>query len=438
MGNPVDAGIYMARVVLDAANRGPIWAWVGLAASVVATILGFRIIDLVRHKGRTKDQDERSKKLADRLTILVAAIVIVAAATGMWRFFGEVMHIDSTWARLPVFAVFELTLVVCGIRARYTLRQTIKLAEADSTIKPTTGIDGKAMWVFAALQGLFTALDSRTPLEGGARFVLPIAAAWLVERGLTPERRKAGTAGKPWWQQVNWRITPERIFVRLALAEASGRGVGEVDRERRIARLANLRVRVYLLDEQGGRWAQARARRAKHRLAKQVRLANEHLGLATDRELWTKLQQNLATNYAFMDGTSPDAVAKLVPWTARPIGRPSDRTNVMDQDQPADPPQPKPTREPKPTKPTTGLSLVWSPRVVEMANEIGLAYPDQAPSRKDVLEDPRFKGRKGWSSANYVGQALKCLAGERNAPTKTNDDFDDDKEDGRDPIAVTG
>jgi hypothetical protein len=257
---------------------------------------------VIKWAGTRPTTGSRGQRLEGLLTLIAAGIATGVAGTGMWRFFGDVLHIDNVVLRGALFAFLEIALLTEALRARRNLLDDIdRQAE-----RPTTGVDGKAVWVFAAMSGVLASLDARSVAEAVARLAAPLVAAWLWERGLASHRRQASTSRK-----VAWRLTPERILVKLGLAEATGRGVAEVDAARRIARLGRTAVRFHTTP------IDTRARRrAANRLRRQMELANEHLNLASDPAVRNLVRAHLAVLYQAEIGTSPDAVKDLSAWSA--------------------------------------------------------------------------------------------------------------------------
>ncbi|SEN87025.1 hypothetical protein SAMN05660976_08502, partial [Nonomuraea pusilla] len=98
-------------------------------------------------------------------------------------------------------------------------------------------------------------------------------AAWLWERGMAIERHRIRGTGR-----IHWRLTPERVLVRLGLAEATDRTAGEVDRQRRITRVALAALKV---DDQQAAKPRRRAKALAH-FRSRIAQAVEHAQLATD------------------------------------------------------------------------------------------------------------------------------------------------------------
>ena len=313
------------------ANAAPL----GATGGAVVLVL-WLLVRLTRRRRGAEAPRIRGRAFENVLTLAAAGIATAVAAVGMWRFFGDVLHIDSIWLRAALFAFLEISLFVSAIRARRNLLDDLELitgrrraaeqAVADATDeaerkvattalarttaeRASTGVDGIAVWGLAALSGVFAAMDARSFAEAVFRVAAPLVAAWLWERGLAAERRRhRGTS------RINWKLTPERVLVKLGMAEPTGRGVGEVDAARRKARLARQAYRLHMLIA-----ARARPRRivvATRRLQREVEQANEHIGLASDPSVRADVRVHLAVLYQAVTGTAPSAVADLSAWSA--------------------------------------------------------------------------------------------------------------------------
>ncbi len=250
------------------------------------------------------------------LTFIAAMLATAVAAVGMWRFFGDVLHLTNPYLRGGLFAFLEIALFVEAIRARRNLLEDLAAlrAEGEDSRRASTGVDGKAVWAIAALSGVFSALDGRSTGEQIFRLVAPLVAAWLWERGLAVHRRRA--RGVRLFRGVEWGGAVDRVLIRLRLLRVAERSATQVERARRIARLAALRHRVEeLRNSRAFGWRIGRAtRRFKKALAK----ANEEFGFAEDEALRAALQLNLAVLYRSVEGTGPAAVARLLPWGETP------------------------------------------------------------------------------------------------------------------------
>src|ERR1039457_5985098 len=210
------------------------------------------------------------------LALVGAGIATAVAMTGMWKFFGVVLHFDGPLRGL-LFAFIELSVITSAVRAKRNMREI-----------QTAGIDGAAMWALTGLSAVLSSLAARSAAEAVFRLSAPLVAAWLWHRGLALEKRR--TTGRV----IHWRVTTERVLVRLGLAEPTGRDIGDVAADRRLTQLARAAARLRVRRADGAwSWRQAWARR-------RLRAAMEH-----------------AVEHAALSGA--DALAKLdppAPWEA--------------------------------------------------------------------------------------------------------------------------
>ncbi|MFD8558220.1 hypothetical protein ACFV1N_13145 [Streptosporangium canum] len=205
------------------------------------------------------------RPVEDTLTVIAAGIATVVSASGMWQFFERIMPgVDWPW-RLIMFAFIEVAVITSAVRAKRSMKA-----------KYSAGVDGIAVWTLTSLSAVLSAMEAASLPEGVFRLAAPLVAAWLWERGMAIERHRiTGLAG------IHWRITPERILVRLGLAEAKDRTASEVDIHRRLTRVALAAKRVHQLAEAG-----ASKRRIKAAITKRDRAldrAVEHTDLARDK-----------------------------------------------------------------------------------------------------------------------------------------------------------
>ncbi|HEY9524857.1 MAG TPA: hypothetical protein VIR33_16590, partial [Thermopolyspora sp.] len=147
-----------------------------------------------------------SRPSEDILTIVAASIATGVSAQGMWRFSGDVLGFDGP-LRLLLFAFIEVAVITSAVRARRNMRENY-----------SAGIDGIAVWALTSLSAVLSSMDARSPAEALFRLAAPLVAAWLWERGMAIERHRI--TGR---SRIHWRLTPERMLVRLGLAEVSDR-----------------------------------------------------------------------------------------------------------------------------------------------------------------------------------------------------------------------
>lgn len=258
-----------------------VWTIVGACSLIVTWFTARALTDGLRHavsalRGRKrngKDADRKPTEVEDLLTWVMAGIATAVSASGMWKFAGDVLHLEGFW-RVLFFAFIEGAIIISALRARRSMRENY-----------TAGLDGIAVWVLAALTATLASLDTASAGEVVFRLAAPLVTAWLWERGMRLERRKLrGLSG------INWRLTPERVLVRLGLAEATDRTASQVDAHRRLTRVALAAKRVHLLRAANG--SERKIRKAAARLDKRMDQAVEHTGLARDdRMKWSLLDQ---------------------------------------------------------------------------------------------------------------------------------------------------
>lgn len=271
--------------------------------TTLAILAGLGLLLAIARRTRRMKEHRLTLLLANILTIAAASLATMVSASGMWKFFTDVL--GPSPLRVVFFAYIEIALFASALLARARL-----LREPE---KGSTGVDGVAVWVLAGLTASLSALDADSFREVCLRLVAPLVAAWMWERALAAERsvRLGRTA-----TGIHWAVTLERIFVWLRLAEAQGRDVSEVDRARRRARLGRARLNLHLLQnkEKAAAW---RLRRAYNKVVRQAMQAAEHIGLADFPEAANErdaIQMYMATLYGFVGATSPDAVAHLNAW----------------------------------------------------------------------------------------------------------------------------
>jgi hypothetical protein len=143
------------------------------------------------------------------------------------------------------------------------------------------------------------------------RMSAPLAAAWLWHRGLALKRKRQRGGARV----IHWRITPERVLVRLGLADPSGRSTGEVAAQHRLTVLARAAQRVRVLAATNGKAPVWRVRRAERHLAAAMTGAVEFAGLASDPARQEDLLAQLGALYRARSLAELDAPA---PWDAAP------------------------------------------------------------------------------------------------------------------------
>ncbi|MEZ0075419.1 hypothetical protein [Planotetraspora sp. GP83] len=237
----------------------------------------------------------------DILTIVAASIATGVSAQGMWRFSGDVLGFDGP-LRLLLFAFIEVAVITSAVRARRNMRENY-----------SAGIDGIAVWALTGLSAVLSSMDARSVAEALFRLAAPLVAAWLWERGMAIERHRiTGRA------RINWRLTPERVLVRVGLAEASDRTASEVDAHRRLTRVALAAKKARALREAGAPDRKMRAALAQ--LDRAMDRAVEYTGLAIDEKRQEALLSQIGALYntsALIDLSPP------VPWAPEPPAPPA-------------------------------------------------------------------------------------------------------------------
>ncbi|WP_327091662.1 hypothetical protein OIE66_13830 [Nonomuraea sp. NBC_01738] len=232
------------------------------------------------------------RPIEDILTIVAASIATGVSAQGMWRFSGDVLGLDGP-LRLLLFAFIEVAIITSAVRARRNMRENY-----------SAGIDGIAVWALTCLTAVLSSMDARSLPEAVFRLAAPLVAAWLWERGMAIERHRIRGTGR-----INWRLTPERLLVRMGLAEVSDRTASEVDAHRRLTRVALAAKRAKALREGGG--SERKVRLALAKLDKAMDQAVEHTGLAVDPSRQEALLAQIAALYNTSKLVDADP---RVPW----------------------------------------------------------------------------------------------------------------------------
>ncbi|MEW9554273.1 hypothetical protein [Nonomuraea sp. NPDC050783] len=263
------------------------------------------------------------RPIEDVLTIVAASIATGVSAQGMWRFSGDVLGLDGP-LRLLLFAFIEVAIITSAVRARRNMRENF-----------SAGIDGIAVWALTCLTAVLSSMDARSLPEAVFRLAAPLVAAWLWERGMAIERHRIRGTGR-----INWRLTPERLLVRLGLAEVSDRTASEVDAHRRLTRVALAAKKAKALREAGA--PERKMRAALARLDKAMDQAVEHTGLAVDPARQEALLAQIAALY---NTTALIDADPRVPWEhdaeqhpvpARPALPPALAELVDDEDEDAE------------------------------------------------------------------------------------------------------
>ncbi|MEU6789980.1 hypothetical protein ABZ912_63310 [Nonomuraea angiospora] len=261
------------------AEAHPVTAAVIGLLGLVGLVLAVRIVRTVKRLiGKAWRTYVAPRPVEDVLTVVAASIATGVSAQGMWRFSGDVLGLDGL-LRVLLFAFVEVAIVTSAVRARRNMRENF-----------AAGLDGIAVWALTCLTAVLSSMDAQTLPEAVFRLAAPLVAAWLWERGMAIERHRIRGTGR-----INWRITPERVLVRIGLAETKDRTAQEVDAHRRLTRVALAAKRAKMLRESGASERKLRAALAK--LDKAMDAAVEHTSLAVDQERQETLLSQIAALY---------------------------------------------------------------------------------------------------------------------------------------------
>lgn len=268
---------------IELVEQHPVATTVAVAVSILLLLLVIAVTRRVVRSAarlRTRVGDE------NLLTRLTAAIATGVAAQGMWAFFDTLLI--PVWLRVLFFAFLELMVVASAIRARSSMRDG-----------HGTGVDGVAMWALTCLSAILSATHAGSVGEVLFRLAAPLVAAWGWERSMALERRRrTGSTG------IHWRLTPERVLIRLGLADPTDRSASEVDAHRRLLRLAIAAKRARAAGWPRRRWTLRRLDRA-------MEGAVEYGGLGTDPDSRDML---VATLGALVNASDLLQLRPTAPW----------------------------------------------------------------------------------------------------------------------------
>ncbi|GGL27908.1 hypothetical protein GCM10014719_31770 [Planomonospora parontospora subsp. antibiotica] len=296
-------------------SERPLATAVICTAALIVLALGYFVLRAVsRVAARLFQRYVAPRPVEDVLTIVAASIATGVSAQGMWRFSGDVLGFDGP-LRLLLFAFIEVAVITSAVRARRNMRENF-----------SAGIDGVAVWALTCLTAVLSSMDARSVAEAVFRLAAPLVAAWLWERGMAIERHRISGRSR-----IHWRLTPERMLVRIGLAEVSDRTASEVDAHRRLTRVALAAKKARALREAGASDRKMRAALAK--LDREMDRAVEHTGLAVDEARQEALLSQIGALYntsALIDLSPP------VPWAPEPVSpalpAPGPRATVLVDD----------------------------------------------------------------------------------------------------------
>jgi hypothetical protein len=243
-------------------------AMVLLILAVLATRRAFRAFGRLR--ARVGDDH--------LLTLVAGGIGTCVAGQGMWAYFTDTVK-AAVWLRILMFAFIEVMVISSAIRARRSMRAG-----------HGTGVDGVAMWVLTCLSAVLASTHAASFGELLLRLSAPLVAAFGWERTD--------------WRRINWRLSPERVLIRLGLADPTDRTASEVDAHRRLLRLAIATKRARTAGWPRRWWTLRRLDRA-------MEGAVEYGGLGTDPDSRDTL---VATLGALVNASDLLVLRPPAPW----------------------------------------------------------------------------------------------------------------------------
>lgn len=295
------------------------WSYIGAGLAALLTLVLLLLATLlVRNAVRVAGRERRISGLINVAGLLATSV----QATGMWKFFGTTMGLPGGF-RVVLFGFMEIALLACALRAR----DNVERGE-------DAGIDWFLVVALALASGVMSSTDAASVQEVLMRVLVSVVVALLWTRDLMAAKRKARANGARRSGPVRWRITPERIFVALRLADAVDTTVQGVEAGRRVSRY--LRATDRAARSWRRPWSpEARAYRARMRLTTHALMHGDPTGV----------HEQLA------DSAFNDALKRLgIDAPQTPQERPV--LNVLSSFTRPFPPQDKPFSEPVNTLPS--------------------------------------------------------------------------------------
>lgn len=264
--------------------------------------------------GATGASLRRWRATSTFLTVVAAAIATATAVNGMWHVFGDALGLDGP-ARVVLVGFLEIALMTSAIRSRVAILEH----------RPAGG-DAAAVWVLALASAGLSAADADTPLARALRFIVPLVAAWMWDRTLAADRRRAhqtrGDQPQTDTESIAWRWTPRRLAVAAGLADPTRRESTDIDHARRLARLTRARIRLAVLTQPLPRGLNTLTLRPIRRAIAAARLqrhalgAVEHLHLGTDPTITATITTTVAAVVGLAEATEPGILRATAtnPW----------------------------------------------------------------------------------------------------------------------------
>lgn len=236
-----------------------------LVVGGVAVLIVLALVVLVAMRLRGKDRSVRVRGLVAVGTLMATMV----QASGMWHFFGNVMHMSLAY-KIVMFPFLEILILAFGLKALE------KAEEAGNWL-----IYATMLWILAISSGGMSASDSSGYREGLFRLLVAvvIAVLWtldLLDLWLKARKKKAEEDGRP-LEKVRWRFTPRELGIRLGLAAADDSTLSDLDANRHFERYLRVSDKLRILKEHNAKETSihriaAREAKAKARLQRHARL----------------------------------------------------------------------------------------------------------------------------------------------------------------------
>lgn len=236
-----------------------------MVVGAVAAALVLALLGLLAWRLHGKDRSGKVRGLV-ALGTLMATMV---QASGMWHFFGDVMHMSLAY-KIVMFPFLEILILAFGLKALE------KAEEAGNWL-----IYAAMLWILAISSGGMSASDSSGFREGLFRLLVAavIAVLWtldLLDLWLKARKKLAEQDGKA-PETVRWRFTPRELGIRLGLASADDSTLSDLDANRHFERYLRVSDKLRILKEHNARDTAiqriaAREAKAKAKLQRHARL----------------------------------------------------------------------------------------------------------------------------------------------------------------------
>lgn len=288
--------------------------WATVHADILKVSAGIILATIAVSVGAVRT---RTLPASRRLLMLSVGATTGLSADGMWEVSGTALHLDGA-VRVAFFAFGEITLLSAAAMVGESLKDLrLLLSEPPDS---DASVDDKAVhealkaaatrkarqftalvWVIAVGIGIAGASVADNPTARGVRLVPALIVAWLWYAQL--DRSGLVVAREKITSRLSWR----RLMVLLRIADPGTIGLGEVDRNRRLDRLADALYRYNMAKDRSSRWLPAydwRVTRAERSARRQH-----------DDEGRQYVARQLSARYTLRTGTSPEALSGLSPWT---------------------------------------------------------------------------------------------------------------------------